>query len=160
MFRSLLASQYLPNLRPQRFGFTTWNLCLLTSGRDFAFNFLTVFAIFLSPWYSLFSRMLFRFRSSSLNFHSTTWWSPMLPNAARDFECSAWKIFVSAVLNDTRSFGEHFLRGALLLAIDDRFWFAFPAQFGRPFFVWVFWIGLPCALTHQQPLFSRHWMGA
>lgn len=121
---------------------------------------LTVFAIFFNPWYSFFSRMLFLFKSSSLNFHSTTWWSPMLPRTPRDFECSAWKMLIKAVLNITRSLAVHFLRGALLLAGDERFWFPAPPQFGRPCFVCVFWIGFPCAFTHQHPLFSKHWIGA
>lgn len=120
---------------------------------------LTVFAIFLSPWYSFFSKIPFLLRSNNLNFHSTTWWSPIsIP--VRDFEYSVWKILVKAVLNVTRSFGEHFFLGALLLAPDDLFWFPFPAQLGRPCFVCVFCIGLPCPLTHQHPLFSMHCIGA
>lgn len=121
---------------------------------------LTVFAIFFNPWYSFFSKMLFLFKSSCLNFHSTNWWSPMLPSEALDFVCSVWKMFNRAVLNATRSFGEHFFLGALMLAGEDRFKLPFPPQSGLPWFVCVFWMIFPWLLTHQQPLFSRHWIGA
>lgn len=117
---------------------------------------LTVFAIFLSPWYSLFSNTSLPFTSNCLNFHSMTCGSPMLI-PARDLEFSAWKMLINPVLNDTRSWGEHRFLGA---PGDDRFWFALPVQFGLPCWVCVFCIGLPCALTHQQPLFSKHWIGA
>lgn len=159
MLKSLFVSQYFPNLLPQRLGLTTYKT-ELREENYFNDDWLTVFAIFFRPWYSFFSRMLFLFKSKSLNFHSTTWWSPILPFAVFDLECSVWKMLTKAVLKPTRSLGVHFFLGALLLAGDDRFWFPFPAQLGRPCFVWVFWIGLPWPLTHQQPLFSRHWIGA
>lgn len=84
----------------------------------------------------------------------------MLPRAALDFVCSVWKMFNNAELKAIRSFGEHFFLGALMLAGDDRFKLPLPPQSGLPWFVWVFWIIFPWLLTHQQPLFSRHCIGA
>lgn len=158
MVRSLFLSQYLPNRRPHLFGFTTYNFEMLTRLKVISkkSHLLTVFAIFLSPWYSLFSSTSLPFTSNCLNFHSMICGSPMLI-PARDFEFSALKMFIKPVLNDTRSWGEHRFRGA---PGDDLFWLALPVQLGRPCWVCVFWIGLPCALTHQHPLFSRHWIGA